>query len=200
MRKLVLPIAVLAMAAAACSSVKEVVNQDVPLEVQEKIMDKYKDRYVWARLEIQDLGEGGTIPRDEKVKIVDVGMFKTGSVTVETLKKKNRVVQGLNLSKPLTEAKIDSSLAEFFWFEDPTLRHVRFIREFGKENAKLIMTHDLAAGMSPDAAMASWGKPVSMERNERNGVVQEQWGYPVANTTRLRKILFENGKVKSWDQ
>jgi hypothetical protein len=199
MRKL-MPIAVLAVAAAACSSVKEVVSRDVPLEVQEKILDKYKDRYVWTRLQIQDLGEGGTIPRDEKVKIVDVGMFKTGSVTVETLKKKNRVVQGLNLTKPLTEAKCDSALAEYLWFEDPTLRHVRFIREFGKENAKLIMAHDLVAGMEPDAAMASWGKPASMERNERNGVVQERWRYPTANVGRFRDIVFENGKVKTWDQ
>ncbi len=199
MRKLV-PIAVLALATAACSSVKEVVSQDVPLEVQEKIMTKYKDRYVWTRVPIQDLGEGGTIARDEKVKIVDVGMFKAGSVTVETLKKKNRVVQGLSLGKPLTEAKIDSSLAEYFWFEDPTLRHVRFIREFGKDNAKLIMTHDLVAGMGPEAALASWGKPASTERNERNGVVQERWRYPTATAGRFRDIVFENGKVKSWDQ
>ncbi len=199
MRKL-MPIAVLVLAAAACSSVKEVVSQDVPLEVQEKILDKYKDRYVWTRVMIQDLGEGGTIPRDEKVKIVDVGMFKAGSVTLETLKKKNRVVQGLSLPKPLTEAKIDSSLAEYVWFEDPTLRHVRFIREFGKENAKLIMTHDLVAGMSPDAAVASWGKPVSTERNERNGVIQERWRYPTQNPGRFRDITFENGKVETWDQ
>ncbi|MCI0452935.1 MAG: hypothetical protein L0Z51_11205, partial [Candidatus Latescibacteria bacterium] len=177
MRKF-MPIVVVAVAAAACSSVKEVVNQDMPLEVQHQILDEYKDRYVWTRVLIQDLGEGGTIPRDEKVKIVDVGMFKAGSVTVETLKKKNRVVQGLSLDKPLTKAKIDSALTEYFWFDDPTLRHVAFIRKFDKDTAKLIMNHDLVAGMSPDAALASWGKPAKTERSERNGVVQERWRYP----------------------
>ncbi len=197
--KRMLPIAALVVAAAACSSVKEVATQDVPLEVQHEILDEYKDRNVWTRVQIEDLGEGGTIPRDEKVKIVDVGMFKAGSVTVETMKKKNRVVQGLNLDKPLTKAKIDSALTEFFWFEDPTLRQVGFIRKYGKENAKLIMAHDLVAGMSPDAALMSWGKPAKTERNERNGVVQERWRYPTATAGRSKDIIFENGKVKSWD-
>jgi len=194
-----LPIAVLAVAVAACSSVKNVVSQDMPLETQHKILDKYKDTYVWTRVPVQDIGEGGIIPRDEKVKIVDVGMFKTGSVTVETLKKKNRVVQGLNLDKPLTEAKIDSSLTEFFWFDDPTLRHVAFIRKFGKENAKLIMNHDLVAGMTPEAALASWGKPAKTTTSERNGVVQERWTYPSEVVGKSRNIDFENGKVKRWD-
>ncbi len=195
-----MPIVALAVAVAACSSVKEVVNQDVPLEVQHEILGEYKDRYVWTRVQIQDLGEGGIIPRDEKVKIVDVGMFKAGSVTVETIKKKNRVVQGLSLDKPITRAKIDSSLTEFFWFDDPTLRHVEFIREYGKDTAKLIMNHDLVAGMSQDAALDSWGKPAKTERNERNGVVQERWRYPTNVVGRTKDILFENGKVKSWDQ
>ena len=194
-----LPIAVLVLAAAACSSVKNVVNQDLPLETQQAILEEYKDRYVWTRVQIQDLGEGGTIARDEKVKIVDVGMFKAGSVTVETLKKKNRVVQGLNLDKPLTEAKIDSALAEFFWFDDPTLRQVGFIREFGKENAKLIMNHDLIVGMTPAAALASWGKPAKVTTSERNGVVQERWAYPSLVVGKSKNIDFENGKVKRWD-
>ncbi|HXV14094.1 MAG TPA: hypothetical protein VEC56_07800 [Candidatus Krumholzibacteria bacterium] len=199
MRKF-MPIVVVAVAAAACSSVKEVATQDMPLEVQHQILDEYKDRYVWTRVQVQDLGEGGVIPRDEKVKIVDVGMFKAGSVTVETLKKKNRVVQGLSLDKPLTKAKIDSALTEYFWFDDPTLRHVAFIRKFGKDTAKLIMNHDLVAGMSPEAALASWGKPAKTERSERNGVVQERWRYPTAQVGRTKDILFENGKVRSWDQ
>ncbi len=199
MRKFI-SVAVVVAAIAACSSVKNVVVQDMPLEVQKDVLDEYKDRYVWARVQLQDLGEGGIVPRDEKVKIVDVGMVKSGSVTVETLKKKNRVVQGLNLDKPLTKAKIDSALAEYVWFDDPTIRQVQFIREFGKETAKLIMTHDLVAGMSPEAALASWGRPTTTERNERNGVVQERWRYPTATVGRTRDILFENGKVKSWDQ
>jgi hypothetical protein len=199
MRKL-MPIVAVVLAAAACSSVKEVVTLDMPLEVQEQVLDEYKERLVWARVQLQDLGEGGTVPRDEKVKIVDVGMHKAGSVTVETLKKKNRVVQGLNLDKPLTKAKIDSALTEYFWFEDPTLRHVGFIREYGKDAAKAIMNHELFVGMSPEAATASWGKPAKTEKTERNDVVQERWYYVTATPGRFRKIDFENGKVKKWDE
>jgi hypothetical protein len=199
MRKLMSMLAVV-LAAAACSSVKEVVTQDLPLETQEQILDEYKDRYVWTRVQLQDLGEGGIIPRDEKVKIVDIGMFKAGSVTVETLKKKNRVVQGLNLDKPLTKAKIDSSLTEYFWFEDPTVRHVGFIHEYGKDAAKAIMNHELYAGMTQEAAMASWGKPAKTEKTERNGVVQERWSYVTATPGKFRKIDFENAKVKRWDE
>jgi len=198
MRKLVL--AGLVLTAAACSSVKDVVNKDVPLEVQQQIDEEYKDRYVWTRVQLQDLGEGGTIPRDEKVRIVDVGTHKAGDVTVETLKKKNRVVQGLNLTKPVTKAKVDSALTEFFWFDDPTLRHVAFIRKYGTDNAKLIMNHDLVAGMTPDAAMASWGKPAKITTSERNGVVQERWSYPSAVLGKSKNIDFENGKIKRWDE
>lgn len=199
MRKIIVPILVL-IAAAACSSVKSVVSQDMPLETQEKILDEYKDRNVWARVTLQDLGEAGTIPRDEKLKIVDVGMIKKGSVTVETLKKKNRIVQGLGLDEPLTRAKIDSALAEFFWFDDPTLRQVRFIRKYGKETAKAIMNHALFAGMTPDAALDSWGKPAKTSTSERNNIVQERWTYPSAVIGKSKNIDFENGKIKRWDE
>ena len=199
MRKFIVPMFVL-IAAAACSSVKQVVSQDMPLETQEKILDEYQDRYVWARVTLQDLGEGGTIPRDEKVKIVDVGMIKKGSVTAETLKKKNRIVQGLDLTEPLSKAKIDSALVEFFWFDDPTLRQVRFIRKYGKDTAKLIMNHQLIAGMTPDAARDSWGKPAKVSVSERNNVVQERWTYPSAVIGKSKNIDFENGKIKRWDE
>ena len=199
MRKFIGPILVL-LAAAACSSVKSVVTQDMPLQTQQQILEEYQDRYVWARVMLQDLGEGGTIPRDEKVRIVDVGMIKKGDVTVETLKKKNRIVQGLNLDEPLTKAKIDSAMAEFFWFDDPTLRQVRFIREYGKETAKLIMNHQLVAGMTPDAALDSWGKPAKTNTSERNGVVQERWTYPSQVLGKSKNIDFANGKIVRWDE
>ena len=199
MRKFIIPVLVL-LAAAACSSVKSVVSQDIPLQTQEQILDEYQDRYVWARVTLQDLGEGGTIPRDEKVKIVDVGMIKRGDVTVETLKKKNRVVQGLDLTPPLSKAEIDSAMTEFFWFEDPVLRQVAFIRKYGKETAKLIMNHQLVAGMGPDAARDSWGKPGKTSVSERNNVVQERWTYPSQILGKSRNIDFENGKVKRWDE
>jgi hypothetical protein len=199
LRKFVWTCALLATVV-ACSSVKQVVVKDIPLEEQEAVLEKYKDRFAWTRVTVQDLGEGGTIPRDEKVKIVDVAMHHEGSVTVETLKRKNRVVQGLTLARPLNPAKIDSALAEYFWFEDPTIRHVGYIREYGKETAKAIMNHDLFAGMTMEAAMESWGKPIKRETSERGGVQSERWSYPTATPGRFRNIDFQNGKVTRWDE
>jgi hypothetical protein len=97
----------MAVAVSACSSVKNSVVKDMPIEAQEAVLKKYKDRIVWTRVVLQDLGEGGSISRDQKVRIIDVSMVFEGSVTVQTLQKKNKVRQGLNLERPLTPEKID---------------------------------------------------------------------------------------------
>ncbi|HEX6790260.1 MAG TPA: hypothetical protein VF247_03035, partial [Candidatus Krumholzibacteria bacterium] len=84
MRKFIL-LLVAAVAVLSCSSVTKVVKKDIPLQEQEAVLAKYQDRNVWTRVTIHDLGDGGSIPRDEKVTIVDVAMVYKGSVTVQTL-------------------------------------------------------------------------------------------------------------------
>jgi hypothetical protein len=138
--------------ATSCSSVKKVVVKDIPLQEQEQVLDKYKDHMVWTRVTVHDMGDGGSVPRDEKVQIVDVAMHYKGSVTIQTLKRKNKIVQGLELERPLTPEKIDGRLKELFWFDDPTIRQVKFIRKYGKKTAQAIMDHQLFAGMPADAA------------------------------------------------
>lgn len=199
MRKLVW-IPALAVAFAACSSVKNVVVKDIPLEEQQAILEEYKDRNVWTRSVLQDLGEGGSIPRDEKVTIVDVSMVYEGSVTVQTLQKKNKVRQGLNLERPLNKEKIDAALDELFFFEDPTLRHVSYIRKYGKKTARAIMDHEVFVGMPSDAALESWGSPAKRNTSEINGRVNEQWVYPTAQTNKNRYIYLADGKVIRWDE
>lgn len=199
MRKLTWIVVALA-AGVACSTVKNVVVKDVPLEEQEIILKEYKDRYVWTRTVIDDMGEGGSVPRDEKVKIIDVGMVLNGSVTVQTLRKKNQIVHGLDLVRPVNKEKIDARMAELFFFDDPTLRHVSYIRKYGKKTAKAIMDHELFAGMQADAVVESWGTPVRKLTNERDGVVTEQWAYPTANTSRSRYVYLAAGKVLKWDE
>jgi hypothetical protein len=193
-------IVVALVATAACSKVKSVVVKDVPLEEQEVILKEYKDRYVWTRSVIQDMGEGGSVPRDEKVKIVDLGLFMNGSVTIETLKKKNRIVRGLEIERPLNKAKIDEKLAELFFFEDPVIRHVGYIRKYGKKTARAIMDHELYAGMQAEAVLESWGPPARKVTSELSGVVNEQWAYPTATASRSRYVYLSDGKVVKWDE
>ncbi len=190
----------LAVAATGCSSVKKVVVKDIPLEVQKSILDEYKERIVWTRVVIQDMGEGGSIPRDQKVKIVDVGMYMQGSVTIQTLKKKNRVRQGLELERPLTKEKIDAALAELFWFDDPVLRHVAYIRKYGKKTARAIMEHEVFVGMPAEAAMESWGTPAKRNTSDIGGSVNEQWVYPTGQANKSRYIYIIAGKVSRWDE
>jgi hypothetical protein len=188
------------VAASGCSSVKKVVVKDIPLEEQERILGEYKDRIVWTRLVIADLGDAVAVPRDEKVRIVDVGMHYRGSVTIQTLKKKNKVVHGLDLDRPLNKEKIDARLADLFWFDDPTTRHVAFIRKYGKKTAKAIMEHEVFAGMTADAAEASWGPPARKQVTELQGVVNERWIYPTGAPNKTKSLDLKDGKVFRWDE
>jgi len=182
----------------SCGSVQKVVVKDIPLQEQEQVLDKYKDRHVWTRVTIHDMGDGPSIPRDEEVKIADVAMHYKGSVTVQTLKRKDKIVQGLELARPLTPEKIDAKLADLFWFDDPTIRHVKFIRKYGKKTAQAIMDHQLFAGMSPDAAMASWGPPIQKQVNEQGGY--ERWIYPTDTPKKTKALDLKDGKVLRWDE
>lgn len=201
---LLLMVVTAALAMSACSSVKNVVVKDIPLQEQQQVLDKYRDRLVWTRVTIHDLGDGGSIPRDEEVKIIDVGMFYNGSVTVQTLKRKNSVVQGLNLDRPLTTEKIDAKLADLFWFDDPTIRHVKFIRKYGKKTAQAIMEHQLYKDMTAEAARDSWGPPISTSMTELNGRYNVKWVYPT-NRPNQNKYLYLEGpkpeeiRVVRWD-
>ena len=205
LKRLVVLLFATMVAVSACSSVKKVVVKDIPLEDQEQVLAKYKDRPVWTRVTIHDMGDGGSIPRDEEVKIADVAMHYKGSVTVQTLKRKNKIVQGLELDRPLTPEKIDAKLAELFWFDDPTIRHVKFIRKYGKKTAQAIMNHELFAGMSSEAAMDSWGPPISKQENEMSGIKRVRWIYPT-DTPKKTKALDLTGdkdgslKVSRWDE
>ena len=191
---------VVALTVVSCSSVKNVVVKDLPLEEQEQVLAEYKDRIVWTRTVIRDLGDHGSIPRDEKVKIVDVAMVYNGSVSVQTMKRKNRIVQGLEIERPLNKAKIDTKLAELFWFDDPTIRQVAFIRKYGKKTARAIMEHELFAGMSADAALESWGVPMNKQVNELQGTMNERWIYPTGTPKKTKALDLKDGKVVRWDE
>jgi hypothetical protein len=190
----------LVVAVSACSSVKNVVVKDIPLEEQQAVLKKYKDRIVWTRVVLQDLGEGGSISRDQKVRVIDVSMVYEGSVTVQTLQKKNKIRQGLNLERPLTPEKIDLAMDELFFYEDPVLRQVGYIRKYGKKTARAIMDHEVFVGMPADAALESWGTPAKVNKNVINDRVNEQWIYPAPKSNKNRYIYLADGKVIRWDE
>ena len=204
MRRVILLFVATAVAV-GCSSVKKAVVKDIPLQDQEAVLAKYKDRQVWTRVTINDLGDGGSIPRDEEVTVVDVAMHYKGSVTVQTMKKKNRIVQGLEIERPLNPEKIDVRMKELFWFDDPTIRHVNFIRKYGKKTAQAIMDHQLVKDMTAEAAMDSWGPPVTKEVNEQGGKVYAKWVYPTdtqkkTKTVHLEGASADNLKVIRFDE
>ncbi len=191
-------IAALAAVAAGCSGVKQVVVKDIPLEQQQALLEKYRGRSAWCRTVLEDMGEGGSVPRDTKVKIVDVGMVYQGTVTVQTLRRKKRIVQSLDLERPLTVEKIETRLAQLFWFQDPILRHVDYIRRWGKKVARAVMEHHVFIGMPAEAALESWGYPAKRNVNEIGGKREEQWVYPAGD--RKKYIYVREGKVFKWDE
>jgi len=181
----------------SCAKVKRQVSKDIPLDEQNSLLDYYKDRSAWTRIVLEDLGEGGSIPRDTKIKIRDLDMHFTGSVSVETLKKNKRIVYGLDVDRPLSEDKIHEKMDDIFWFKDPTLRQVDYIRKWGKKTARAIVAHEVFVGMAAEAATESWGVPQKTNVNEVGGKKNEQWVYPVGK--RSKYIYIIDGKVSKWE-
>jgi len=179
-----------------CSGYKKVVVKDIPLEEQKFVLDTYKNRSAWTRGVLEDMGDGGSIPRDTKVKIVDVGMHYTGDVTVQTLRRKDKYVHALELERPLTKEKIDAVMEHLFWFKDPVLRQVDNIRKWGKRTARAIVDHEVYIGMTSEAAIESWGFPIKINVNEIGGQKNEQWVYPAGK--RNKYIYVNDGKISKW--
>lgn len=197
MKRLLLILPLVLLVATTCTRVKRQVNKDIPLEQQTNMLEEYKDRLAWTRVVLEDLGEGGSIPRDTKVKIRDLDFHFNGSVKVETVKKRKRIVHGLDIPRPLTQEKIHVALADLFWFKDPTLRQVDYIRKWGKKTARAIVAHDVFVGMPAEAAEESWGAPAKRNVNEVGGKKNEQWVYPVGK--RSKYIYIIDGKVSKWE-
>ena len=124
MKKLYLVLPLIVLIGASCSTVKRQYSKDIPLDKQTELLDYYKNRSAWTRIVLEDLGEGGSIPRDTKVKIIGLDTHFTGSVSVETIKKDKRIVHGLAIERPLTVDKINQAMDDVFWFKDPTMRQV----------------------------------------------------------------------------
>ena len=197
MKRLLIILPLVLLTVLSCTKVKRQVSKDIPLDEQTRILDYYKNRSAWTRIVLEDLGEGGSIPRDTKVKIVHLDMHFTGSVNVESIKKDKRIVHGLDIEEPLSEEKIRAAMDDIFWFKDPTLRQVDYIRKWGKKTARAVMTHEVFVGMPAEAASESWGVPAKKNINEIGDTREEQWVYPIGK--RSKYIYIIDGKVSKWE-
>jgi hypothetical protein len=198
LRKVLLLVAPLVIVAVACSTVKKVVVKDIAIEDQKALKEEYVGRSAWTRGVLEDLGEGGSVPRDTKVEIFDIEMVYNGAVTVETEKKRERITHGLEIERPLSPEKIHERMDELFWFKDPVLRHVDYIRKWGSKTARAVVNHEVFIGMTAEAALESWGVPAEKNVNEIGGKVNEQWVYPSGNKNRYIYII--DGKVSKWEE
>ena len=211
MRKLVITIVVVTAALVGCSQIKkvtDVVSQDIALEDQEMLLEKYASSYAWTRGMLEDLSEREQpgqakkqiVPRDSKVEIVGLNFAYNGAVTVDDIRsrRKRRIVHGLDIESPLTVEKIEARLDEIFWFDDPTTRHVAYIRSWGKKTARAVVNHEVFIGMHREAALESWGMPTKVNTNEIGGNKEEQWVYK--QPTRSKYVYIINDIVSKWEE
>lgn len=199
-----------AFAVTGCSGVKGVdtvtnfISKDIALEDQDMLRAKYVGRTAWTRVVIEDLTERETpgepkkkvAQRDTKVEIYDLNFAYNGAVTVID-ERRRKIVHGLEIERPLTVGKIEEKMNETFWFDDPTIRHVQYIRKWDKRTARAVRNHEVFIGMPREAALESWGYPDKINRNEIGGKNEEQWVYKEQRKSRYVYII--DGKVTKWE-
>jgi hypothetical protein len=98
---------------------------------------------------------------------------------------------------PLTSEKIEDKLSELMWFQDPLLRHVDYIREWGSRTARAVVNHEVFIGMPREAALESWGPPTKVNYSEIGGKKEEQWVYKGA--LKSKYIYIVENKVTKWE-
>lgn len=184
-------VATVAFAGVGCSKFKgvkkvtSVVIKDIPIEEQLSLLEKYRGRHAWTRSVVEDITERvesagdprkRVIPRDAKVTITDINLVYSGSVTVDDPKGR-RIVAALKCERPLSPERVEAKLDQLFWFDDPMIRHVAYIRQWGKKAARHVINHEVFAGMPAEAARESWGIPDEVRVSEIGSEKEEQWVY-----------------------
>ena len=212
MKRILILALVLCIAALGCGKFKsvgdaynKVVSMDISHQDQEMLNEKYVDTYAWTRTVLEDVTEREVpgepkkqvILRDTKVTIVALEYSYSGAVTVQDPKKR-KVIHGLDIETPLTVEKIEARLGDLMWFQDPMMRQVAYIRQWGKRAARAVVAHGVYIGMPAEAAEESWGLPTEIRRNEIGGKMEEQWAYRRAK--RPKYIYIIDGVVSKWEE
>jgi hypothetical protein len=188
------------------NKIKPAISKDIPIEEQLALIEKYQGIHAWSRSVIEDITEREPAPgepkkrvvlRNTKVTIVNMNFSYNGSITIEDPKRK-KIEAALDIERPLSVNKIENRLGELFWFKDPTLRQVDYIRKWGKKTAQSVVNHEVFVGMPAEAAMESWGYPDEIRVSEIGTEKEEQWVYKEGK--RNRYIYVIGGKVGRWEE
>lgn len=210
MKKLIATVGILILALTGCSGskgvdrVRNLIVKDIALEDQQMLNEKYLGQNAWTRVVLEDLTERETpgepkkrvAPRDTKVEIINLNFSKNGAVTVLDPRRR-KIVHGLEIERPLSVEKIEAKMDDILWFDDPMMRHVRYIRQWGKRTARAVRNHEVFIGMPREAALESWGTPTKINTNEIGGKNEEQWVFKEPRKSRYVYII--GGKVTKWE-
>ena len=211
MNRLFVAVGLVVVIATGCSQIKGVskvrglIGKDIALEDQLMLLEKYKGRVAWTRVDLWDLTER-EVPgerkkrvalRDTKIEIVDLNFAYNGAVTVHD-RKRRKIAHGLDIERPLTVEKYEAKLDEILWFKSPMLRHVDYIRWWGKRTARAVRNHEVFIGMPREAAHESWGAPTIINTNPIGDKKEEQWVYKGA--LKSRYIYIVEGIVSKWEE
>ena len=186
-------IAVLSATTAALLVVPACVRQfstDIPVNFQSELTSKYRGRTAWTRASLQDEKKEIKIEQDEEVEIAELGMHRTGSVTLVAKKGRKRIVFPFHLERPLTLEQYEKALLDYVWLESPEARFSANKEKYGTRIAEAVRDHKILKDMPQYAAYLAWGVPT---RVEEIGAA-ERWVYETPNV-KGGLVDFLNAKV-----
>ena len=166
------------------------------MEYHDILREKYVGKSAWTRLTVQHEKKNVKIEQDQEVVISDLGLHRTGSITVVTVDGKKRVVFSFSLERPLTLEYYERALLDAFWLTTPEERYAADKEKYGTRVADAIRDHKILQDMPMYVAYLAWGAPTKILPIKRG--TDETWTY---NTPNLKKaqIDFRGGKVASSD-
>lgn len=168
-------------------------STDVPVEFHEFLTAKYEGKHAWTRKTLQDEKKSGKIEQDQEVLVRSLQLTRSGSVSIETLSGRIKLVYAIKLERPISLEHYEKELLDILWFETPEVRYAANKKQFGTRIADAIRDHTMLKDMSQRHAYLSWGPPTEITSVVRRGL-DEEWQYETMNLKKS-KIIFRSGKV-----
>jgi len=169
-------------------------STDIPVNFQSRLTEKYVGRTAWTRASLQDEKKSIKIEQDQEVEITELGMHRTGSVTVVTVKGRKRVVYPFHLQRPLRLEDYEKTLLDYLWMEAPETRYDAQKQKYGTRIAEAVRDHKILKDMPQYLAYLSWGPPTRSEVVTGN---IDRWVYETPNVK--GRIDFLAGKVAKFE-
>lgn len=182
-------------AVTASSSCVQRFSTDIPINFQTELTSKYVGRKAWTRASLQDEKKEIRIEQDQEVEITELGMHRTGSVTLVATQGRKRVVFPFHLDRPLTLEVYEKTLLDYLWMDSPEARFDANKEKYGTRLAEAIRDHKIVKDMPQYVAYLAWGPPSRVE--DVAGTVVERWKYETPNVKGM--IDFLSGKVAKFD-